>query len=266
MSSLITGEELYSYGVKADLHFRGIDIGTSWFQGYDPMPGTALTSFSIDLSGLVPVTSTVLDMKPFRIKMAGVDFETSAGPIGLRGEAAWTVPELSYLSYEFVPLEEIKWVAGADFSAGNWRFTAEYSGKTLPHFTPAMAESILGTETDLQKLAEMLAIPGFDLNEYVRNQVGAFNRLYNYQMEKNSHSGGIRIEADLVYGRILPSVFTLYNFTSGDLLVIPELRIKPADGLTITAGAEIYSGKKGSLFDIVDGFMTSIYIGIKADF
>ena len=52
----------------------------------------------------------------------------------------------------------------------------------------------------------------------------------------------------------------MYNFTSRDLLFIPEVKFKPADGLSITAGAEFYSGKKGSLFDIVDGFMNSVYL------
>lgn len=41
---------------------------------------------------------------------------------------------------------------------------------------------------------------------------------------------------------------------------------KPADGITITAGAEFYSGRSGSLYDIVDGFMNSIYVALKADF
>jgi hypothetical protein len=266
INSLVTGEEFYSYGAKADLHLKGIDLAASWFDGYDPMPGTALTSFTIDLSGPVPATSTVLEMKPYSMKMAGLDFETSLGPLGLRGEVAWTKPDSSYLKYEYVPLEEIKWVAGIDYSIGNWRFTGEYSGKTIPSFTPALAEPIFGSEPDMQQLAQMMAIPGFDLNEYIRNQIGAFNRLYNYQLEKNYHSGGIRIETDLAHGRLLPSLFTMYNFTTGDILVIPELRIKPIDGLTITAGAEIYSGKKSSLFDIVDNFMTSIYLGIRADF
>jgi hypothetical protein len=266
INSLVTGEELYSYGLKGDFHLKGIDIGTSWFDGYDPMPGIALTSFTLDLSGPVPVTSTVLDMKPYKLKMAGIDFETSLGPFGLRGEAAWTRPDSSYLDYEYVPLEEIKWVAGVDYSIGKWRFTGEYSGKTIPDFTPSIAEPIFGTEPDMQQLAQMLAIPGFDLNEYIRNQVGAFNRLYNYQLEKNYNSGGIRIETDIAYGRLIPSVNSIYNFTTGDLVIIPEIRIKPTDGLTITAGAELYYGKKGSLFDIVDNFMTSIYLGIKADF
>jgi hypothetical protein len=266
INSLVTGEELISYGIKSDLHLKGIDMGISWFDGYDPMPGTSLTSFTIDLSGPVPVTETVLDMKPYKLKMAGIDFETSIGPIGLRGEAAWTNPDSSYLTHEYVPMEEIKWVGGVDYSIGNWRFTGEYSGKTIPSFTPAPADPILGAEPDMQQLAQMLSIPGFDLYEYIRNQVGSFNRLYNYQLERIYHSGGIRIETDLAYGRLLPSLFTIYNFTTGDLLMIPEIRIKPTDGLTITAGAEIYSGKKSSLFDIVDNFMTSIYIGIKADF
>jgi hypothetical protein len=62
------------------------------------------------------------------------------------------------------------------------------------------------------------------------------------------------------------SFFTLYNFTSRDWLLIPELKLKPFDGLTVTAGSEIYSGKKASLFDIIKDYMTSIYFGIRADF
>jgi hypothetical protein len=58
----------------------------------------------------------------------------------------------------------------------------------------------------------------------------------------------------------------MYNLTSRDLLIIPEIKYKPADGLTITAGAEFYSGRSGSLYDIVDGFMNSIYVALKVDF
>jgi len=125
---------------------------------------------------------------------------------------------------------------------------------------------LIGTEPDYSKLAQLLATPGFDLNEYIRQQVGAFNRLYNYQLEKWYHSGGIRIETDLAYGRLLPSLFTTYNFTSKDLLIIPEIKIKPIDALTLVIGAEIYTGKKGSLFYIIKDYMTSIYAGIKVDF
>jgi hypothetical protein len=58
----------------------------------------------------------------------------------------------------------------------------------------------------------------------------------------------------------------MYNFTSHDLLLIPEIKYKPADGLTITAGAEFYSGRAGSLYNIIDEFMNCIYVALKVDF
>lgn len=266
LNTLVTDSGMISYGFKMDLHLRGIDLGVSYFEGYDPMPGTALTGFNLDLSGPLPVTSTELTITPYKTRVLGIDFESSLGQFGIRGEAAWSVPDKSYLTFEYIPLPEIKWVAGIDFSAGNWRITGEYSGKFITDYTVYMAGPILGTEPDYTRLAELLATPGFDMNEYVRQQVGAYNRLYNYQLEKYYHSAGLRIETDLFYGKLLPSVFTMYNFTSRDLLIIPEIKIKPTDGLTFTAGAEIYSGKKGSLFDIVNDFMSSVYFGIKIDF
>jgi hypothetical protein len=74
------------------------------------------------------------------------------------------------------------------------------------------------------------------------------------------------VEADMLYGKLLPSVLSLYNFTTRDFLLIPEIKIKPADGLAITIGAEIYSGRKGSLYDIVDDFMNGAYVSLRVDF
>ncbi len=266
INSLISNKEMFSFGLKADFNLKGIDWSISWFDGYDPMPGTALTGFNLDLSGPVPVPFTELTIKPYRNKVLGLDFETTAGSFGIRGEAAWSVPGLSFKTNEYVPMPEIKWAAGTDWSSGIWRFTGEYSGKYIPDFVPSLVDPVIGTEPDYSKLAEMMSLPGFDLEAYVRQQVGAFNRLYNYQLKRSYHTCGIRVEAEMAYGKVLPSVFTMYNFTSRDLLLIPEIKIKPADGLTVTAGAELYSGHSGSLFDLVNDFMNSVYISLKVDF
>jgi hypothetical protein len=205
-------------------------------------------------------------MTPYKIRNIGLDFETTAGSVGLRGEAAWTVPFESSIAHEYVPFEEIKWVTGFDWAIANWRFTAEYSGKSIIDFVPATVEPIIGTEPDPSQLAYMLTIPNFNMEEYVRQQVGAFNRLYNYQLEKSYHSAGFRIESDLFYGKLTPSVFTLYNFTSRDFILIPGLIYKPADGLAISIGGEFYSGRKGSVYDIVDEFMNCLRFAVRVDF
>jgi hypothetical protein len=266
LPSLLTGKEMFSYGLKADFHLKLFDWSISWFDGYDPMPGIALTEFSLDLSQPIPVPYTELSVKPFKNRVIGVDFETAAGAFGLRGEAAWSDPELTYKTNEYVPMPEVEWAAGVDWSAGIWRFTGEYSGKYITDFSPTTVDPLIGTEPDFSQLAGMLAIPGFDIEAYVKQQVAAFNRLYNNQLKESYHATSIRVEAEMLYGKLLPSVLTMYNLTSRDLLIIPEIRIKPADGLAITIGAELYYGRKGSLYDLVDDFMNGAYVSLRVDF
>jgi hypothetical protein len=266
LPSLVTEKEMFSYGLKADFHLKLFDWSLSWFEGYDPMPGVALTGFNLDLTQPIPVPYTELSVKPYKSRVLGIDFETAIGALGIRGEAAWSEPELSYKTSEYVPMPEVKWVAGVDWSAGTWRFTGEYSGKYIADFTPATVDPVIGTETDFSQLAALLAIPGLNLEDYVKLQVGAFNRLYNNQLKEYYHSIGLRVEAEMIYGKLLPSVFSMYNFTSRDLLLIPEIKIKPADGLAITIGAEIYSGRTSSLYDLIDDFMNGAYVSLRVDF
>jgi hypothetical protein len=266
IESLVTDKKMFTYGIKADFHIKGVDLGLSWYDGYDPMPGIALTDFSIDTTEFIPFPTATLSMTPYKIRNIGFDFETTLGSFGIRGEAAWTLPSLSYKVYEYIPCEEIKWVAGVDWMKGNWRITGEYSGKFIPDFEASAVDPIIGTDIDPIALAGLLSIPGFDFEGYIRMQVGAFNRLYNYQLEKVYHSAGLRAETDLFYGKLTPSITTLYNFTSRDFMLMPELTWKPADGLTVCAGGEFLSGTKGSVYDIVDDFMNCFKFGLKVNF
>lgn len=266
LPSLLTDKEMFSYGLKADFHLKQFDWSLSWFDGYDPMPGVALTEFDLDLTQPVPIPYTELTVKPYENRVIGIDFETAAGAFGIRGEAAWSDPELSYKTNEYVPMPEIKWTAGADWSSGVWRLTGEYNGKYITEFSPTTVAPVIGTEPDYSQLAEMLSIPGFDIEAYVKQQVGAFNKLYNNQLKEFYHGVSMKVEAEILYGKLLPSLLTMYNFTSRDLLLIPEIKIKPADGFAITIGAELYYGRKGSLYDLVDDFMNGVYVSLRVDF
>jgi len=266
VTSLMTGNDKYGLGLKADFYLRGIDMSLSWFDGLNPMPGTALTRFNLNLSDPIPVPYTELTLKPYRISNIGFDFEATIGNAGIRGEAAWSIPYNSYKTYEYVACQQIEWAAGIDWLSGDWRLTAEYSGKAIPGFEETSVEPFIGTEPDLSALAAMMALPGFDLTEYVRQQVGAFNRLYNYQLESSYHSVGIRIETDLFYGKMTPSLLSLYNFITHDFMIMPEITYKPADGLTLSLGGEFYSGREGSIYDLVDEFMNCIRAALRVDF
>jgi len=263
---MLTNREMFSYALKTEIHVRGADMSLSWFDGYDPMPGTALTSFEPDLSGTFPIPYTRLTMTPYKIRNIGADFETALGPLGFRGEASYMLPYKSWKSFEYVPLPETKWVAGIDWSTGTWRFTGEYSGKAIQDFIEPGVIPLIGSEPDMNEIITLMASPAFKMEDYVRQQVGAFNRLYNYQMKKVYHSAALRIETELFYGKLIPSFLTLYNFISRDLLISPELVFAPADGIKICLAGDYLSGKKGSLYDIADNFMNCIRVSIRVDY
>lgn len=265
INSLIT-RNVFSYGLRADLYLNSFDLGIAWFDGYDPMPGISLQRFEIHNTGGFPVPLIDLQAVPYHINMAGLDFETTAGAFGFRGEAAWVSPVEDYLVHEHIPLPHLEFAAGSDWSRGNWRLSAEYGLKYMYDYTPPQGESLIGSDPDLSVIGQLISMPGFDLYEFIRTQVATFNRLYNYQAEKTYHSAGLRIEADLMYGKLTPSLYTMYNFTAGEIVAMPEIRFKPADGITLVAGAEYYRGKKGSLFRIIDSFMNSLYFTARVDF
>ncbi len=265
LNSIIADSKFKSYGLKADFHLKGVDWSFSWFDGFDPMPGIAMTKFMIDPGQPLPVPSVELSETPYRNRVAAADFETAIGNFGLRGEGAWSSPSAQGGTDEYVPLPDLKWVAGLDWFSGNWHFIGEYSGKYVARYYPSPVKP-LTAGPDYTELALLLSDPSFDLREYVREEVAAFNRLYNYQLKRYYHSFALRIETNFLYDKIVPSLFSSFNFTSHELFVIPELKIKPSDGLTITTGAEVYSGPVNSLFSLINDFMNGFYVSLRVDF
>lgn len=260
---LRTGNDCYSWGVRGDFTFRGFDAGLQYYHGPDLMPGLSLVSADYT-NPLQPVIS--VEGVPYIVSSTGFDFETTVSPFVLRGAVAISTPAEDKGGNEEVPFRQVEWVAGLDWTPGALRMTAEYSGKKVLDFYEAPYDPILGTEPDMQQLMALFSTPGFDPFEFTRLQIEAFNRLYNNQLHEYYHSAGLRIETDLLYGRLIPSITTVYNFTSGDFTIRPAVRYKPSDGVTISAGYEHYSGANGGMYDIIDEFMKAAYISIRVDF
>ncbi len=258
-----TGNGYHSWGVRGDFTFSPFDAGIQYYHGPDLMPGLSLISADYT-NPLQPAIS--VEGVPYIISNAGFDFETTVSPFVLRGVVSLTTPDEDKGGNEEVPFRQFEWVAGLDWTPGALRVTAEYSGKKVLDFYEAPYDPILGTEPDMQQLAELFNTPGFDPAEFSRLQIEAFNRLYNNQMHEYYHSAGIRMEADLFYGRVIPSVTTLFNFTSKDLAIRLALRFKPSDGVTLSAGYEHYQGDAGGIYDIIDDFMKAAYFAIRIDF
>jgi hypothetical protein len=184
----------------------------------------------------------------------------------LRGTVAYTNPADEKEGNEEIPFPQVEWIAGLDWTPGALRVTAEYSGKKVLDFYEAPYDPLIGTTPDMAELMELFSTPGFDPVEFTRLQIEAFNRLYNNQIYEYYHAAGLRFEVEMFYGRLIPSLATVYNFTSRDFMLRPAVKYKPADGVTLSVGYEHYTGTEGGLFDIIDDFMKAAYFSIRVDF
>jgi hypothetical protein len=265
LNGLISVGSVAGYGAKADLFLRAVDLSFSFFEGYDPRPGIRIKNLDIVMSEDGVQLFTTLAVTPYRITRYGADFETTAGRFGVRGEAALTIPELSFRVNEEVPMPELKWALGADVAVGSFMLGAEYMGKYITDYEPSPLQPVLPGEMPPLTPEQIGAIPG-GLEGFARMQMAAFNRLYMYQLKEWYHTLGFRIEADLAAGRVAPSIYMVYSLTTSEMALVPSIKIRPADGLSIIAGADIYKGKEGSLYDIIDRSLSNLFLSLRIDF
>jgi hypothetical protein len=113
------------WGIRYNQILSKSEFSLSYFDGFDDIPYyrpnvTPLVSTSRDLSALVS-----LRREYFRVRVAGIDFASSIGPLGVRGEAAYfdqTDPN---------NLDHMIFVIGVDKSWGDWSALIQYTGQKL---------------------------------------------------------------------------------------------------------------------------------------
>jgi hypothetical protein len=265
IEGLLGGKSMAGYGIKLDFYLRSVDFSVSWFNGNDPLPAIRFDNADVDIAGSIVEIDITMSVTPYRINRFGADFGAAAGRFGLRGEASYTKPELSFSDTPYVPMPEVKWSAGGDIMLGDFIIGAEYIGKYITDFEASPVEPVLPGEIPPLTPDQIGMIPG-GIDGYIIMQTTAFNRLYMYQLEKSYHSAGLRIEADLAAGRVAPGLVMVYNFTSGDLAAVPSLKYRPSDGIMLIGGADLYKGRQGSLFDIIDKPLSNLFLALRVDF
>jgi hypothetical protein len=100
----------------------------------------------------------------------------------------------------------------------------------------------------------------------VQEQISAFNRLYNYQLEEYYHSAFLVLKADVLHNTLELAVPLVYNITTEEWIAQPSVSWMPADGLKVQAG---YSGLRGganSLYDLVGPVLNAAYISMTLTF
>jgi hypothetical protein len=256
-----------SYGFSLDLHAPLLDASLYWFDGYHNWPGIAFDSFEMDSVSMEPIVMKIYE-KAYRIRMAGADISVPVGSWILRAEGAWFRSTKSHDGIEYLPFPELSYTAEIERS-GSWLTAiAGYYGKYIMDFTPALAEPVLsaGQEQLLPLIQGETIITADVVDNMVKEQVAAFNRLYNYQLEELYHSAFLVLKANLLHDKVEISLPVIYNITTEEWTTQPTIAWAPADGLHVKAGYSGFWGGENSLYDLVGPVLNAGFVSMTVTF
>jgi len=217
-----------NYGIQLDLRAPAMDAALYWFDGYHNWPGIAFDSFILDSMSMEPIALNIYE-KAYRIMMAGLYFSIHLGSWICTAEGAWFQATENHENVEYLPFPELSYTAELEKSASWLTMIAGYYGKYILDFVPAQANPELSAEQEqfLPLVEGGMNLTSEVLDAVVREQVGAFNRLYNYQ---------------------------------------PSVSWMPTDGIRVKAGYSGLWGADNSLYDLVGPVLNAGYIAMTLTF
>lgn len=256
-----------SYGINLDLHSSVLDASLYGFEGYHHWPGIAFGAFSMDTLTMEPVSLDLFE-KAYRIRMAGADFSLPLGSWIIRAEGAWFTPTDERGSHEYLPFPEISYTLEIEQSGSALTLIAGYYGKSVLEFTPPQAEPGLSLGMDQFEPLIQSGIPITTdmLEEAARGQIGAFNRLYNYQLEKQYHSVFLVLKEDFLHDQLELELPLVYHITTNEWIIKPSLTWNVSDGMKLQAGYSGFFGASGSLLDMVGPTFNAGYLSMTLSF
>ncbi len=256
-----------SYGVNWDLFTGPVDLSLYWFDGYHHWPGIGFDSFAMDTATMEPLLLNLRE-EAYRIRMAGADLSVPLGSWIFRVESAWQQARESRENAEFLPFPELSYTAELERTGTFMNLVAGYHGKYIMDYLPSASEPSLsaGQEQFYQLIQKGVVLDSETINGMIRDRVGAFNRLYNYQLEEFYHTLFMVGKGFLWHERVEITAALICNLTTSEWTVQPGISYKPADGLKISAGYSGLYGPDNSLYDLVGPVLNAGYLSIKLTF
>lgn len=251
------------FGIRNDYHLRNFDLSFYFFDGYNKLPGIKLDMLRIPSDTLTESPAVILAEEPYKARMLGLDMEGVAGKATWRMEFSWNKPYGGSTQEEHIPFPELNWVAAAGFSPGPFLVTIEYGGKYVLEWTAMeTAPSFPG----IGMFEELAMVPADIALAAVTDQIASFNRLYNYQVEKQYHMLGINIQTAAAKSRWSTDISAMYNFTTHEIVFIPSVIFRPFDRVVLKGGLEYWYGNEGTMYDYFSIPVTSAFISLKINF
>jgi len=256
-----------SYGLNFDLHASALDLSLYWFEGYSHWPGIAFDTLELDMESMEPTALNIFE-KAYKISSLGMDLSVPLESWILRAEGAWQQTVDSNASHEYLPFPELSYTAEIERSGSYFTWIAGYHGKYILEYVPPAGDpSLSGGEDQLTELMKSgIQVTLEQIDDMIRGQIGAFNRLYNYQLEEVYHTAFTVLKGKVWQDQLELTLPIIYNVTTEEWIIQPGIAWLPYDGIRISAGYAGLFGPENSLYDLVGPVLNAGYLSFKLSF
>lgn len=257
-----------SYGLLYDLRSSLLDVSLSFYNGYRNDPKFTIQSATFDPLTFAPQRMD-LRQEAFRINAAGVNMSVPLGSYIFRTEAAWTSPVDEADELVYLPMSELSYIGEIEQNGANINLIAGYYGKYILSFEAPAADaaSLTGEFPDLATLLPEGVVPTQEIIDGIMaDHIGAFNQLYDYQMQEFYHSIYASVSVFLLNDALKLELPVVYNFTTSELVLRPVVEYSITDGMILQAGYSYMSGEEDSLYDLVGPTLNSAWLSVKVMF
>jgi hypothetical protein len=234
-----------STALKLNLQPAALEVSLSFFQGYHPMPGLVA---SVSAENGIEVA-----VDPYRTQIIGIDFSTTIGSFGLRGEFAYAEPveEETGASrlWQSIPNPQTEYVIGLDREIGSFSIVFQYIGKTVSDF-------------------EELEKPKNDATgtEIIAYEVALWNRILSSQLKEQSDSVSVRPAWTFLNETLKFEMLGFANFSTEESFLVSKLIYSLADDFSFTFGFQAYNGPDETLYGTIDKERNTVFSELKASF
>ncbi len=231
-----------SYAFKLDLSMADAGGSISYFNGCQILPGIDLGNYEFSTEGI----EVEFLPRAYREQRLGFDFSTTFGSYGLRAEAAWQIPFGEYESEAYIPNPDIEYVIGLEKDIGKFNIIVQYIGVVVLNYKE--------TETPI------------DPEGMILHSLENYNRLISMQNDRFSHMIFIRPSLFMLHNNLHAELFSIYNFTTKEIMVSSKISYDLSDTAAICAGYNYYYGKENTLYDMIDSIMNGLFIEMRVSF
>ena len=105
-----------------------------------------------------------------------------------------------------------------------------------------------------------------DPRQQINYDLEYYNRLFNGQVADWSHVGMLRPSMSFLYDTMAAELVSQYNFTTGEIALMPKVTYMINDQVSVNLGANYYTGGEGTLYNLIGTSFNGPYAGISFSF